>query len=198
MKKVFILFVILAALLCGCKSFHPTPDINKRCYDTYTSMSSYKAEIKVTSFSNTNTTEYTATQYYKSPDMMRTESAELISIVNDRSMCVKNALSGQTVKASQLPKTDIDYMFVQNVMEKYYQGEAATAAVKGKGPEILTITVETGLSNPYKAVAEMKIETKDMTPVSLEIKGKDGNTYTKIEYVSFEFNPQLSDEIFKV
>ena len=196
MKKTALAMVLLVCLLCGCGKM-PTADVNKRCYDTFSGMTSFMAEIRVTSNSNNNSTEYTATQYYKSPDRMRTESQELITVVNDRSMCVKNAATGQIVRAEQLPATDVDYMFLQNVISAYYQGEETTAAMEsGDETEILTLTAETGLSNPYKAVAELKIRAADMMPLSLEIKGRDGKTYTEIEYLSFEINKDISDEIF--
>lgn len=196
MKKIVVLISIIVFILSGCGKL-PTVDVNKRCYDTFSNMTSFCAEIKVTSYSNTNTTEYTAVQYYKSPDKMRTESQDLISIVNDRSMCVKNAASGQIIRAEHLPATDIDYMFINNVISAYYQGEATTAAMESdKDESVLTLTAETGLSNPYKAVAEVKIRAEDMMPLSLEIKGRDGKTYTEIEYLSFEINKEISDEIF--
>lgn len=196
MKKIISAIFLMGFLLCGCSKL-PTMDINKRCYETFSNMKSFSAEIKVTANSNTNSTEYSAVQYYKSPDKMRTESQDLVSIVNGRSMCVKNAASGQIVRAEQLPKTDVDYMFLQNVISAYYQGEETTAAMDSeKSEEILTLTVETGLSNPYKAVAELKIRAEDMMPLSLEIKGRDGKTYTEIEYLSFKINEDIPDEIF--
>ena len=196
MKKFFLSCILLATVLCGCTKL-PTADVNKRCYETFSNMTSFSAEIKVTSHSNTNSTDYTATQYFKAPDKMRSESQELISIVSGRSMCVKNAISGQIVRAEQLPKNDVDYMFLQNVVAAYYQGEETTAAMESeKSSEVLTLTVETGLSNPYKAVAELKIRAEDMMPLTLEIKGRDGKTYTEIEYLSFNINEEISDEIF--
>ena len=196
MKKIFLSCILLATVLCGCTKL-PTADVNKRCYETFSNMTSFSAEIKVTSHSNTNSTDYTATQYFKAPDKMRSESQELISIVSGRSMCVKNAISGQIVRAEQLPKNDVDYMFLQNVVAAYYQGEETTAAMESeKSSEVLTLTVETGLSNPYKAVAELKIRAEDMMPLTLEIKGRDGKTYTEIEYLSFNINQDISDEIF--
>ena len=196
MKKIISAGLLTIFLLCGCSKL-PTMDVNKRCYETFSNMKSFSAEIKVTSNSNTNSTEYTAVQYYKSPDKMRTESQDLISVVNGRSMCVKNAASGQIVRAEQLPKTDVDYMFLQNVISAYYQGEETTAAMDSeKSEEILTLTVQTGLSNPYKAVAELKIRAEDMMPLSLEIKGRDGKTYTEIEYLSFKINEDIPDQIF--
>lgn len=196
MKKMVLPILLTVYLFCGCGKL-PTADVNKRCYDTFSNMSSFAAEIKVTSHSNSNSSEYTAVQYYKYPDKMRTESQELVTVVNNGSMCVKNALTGQIVRAEQLPKTDVDYMFLQNVISAYYQGEETTAAMEsGEDAEILTLTVETGLSNPYKSVAELKIRASDMIPLSLEIKGRDGKTYTEIEYLSFEINKDISDEIF--
>lgn len=196
MKKILSVVLLSVCLFCGCSKL-PTMDVNKRCYETFSNMTSFSAEIKVTSNSNTNSTEYTAAQYYKSPDKMRTQSQDLVSIVNGRSMCVKNAASGQIIRAEQLPKTDVDYMFLQNVVSAYYQGEKATAAMDSEdSEEILTLTAETGLSNPYKAVAELKIRSEDMMPLSLEIKGRDGKTYTEIEYLSFKINEDIPDEIF--
>lgn len=195
MKKIFAIVLVMALCLTGC-SKTPSADVNKRCYDTFSNMTSFSAEIKVISYSNTNTTEYTAVQYYKAPDKMRTESNELVSIVSDRSMCVKNAETGQIIRAEQLSKSDIDYMFINNVISAYYQGEVSTAKTENR-QDILTLNVETGLANPYKAFAEVKIRTEDMMPISLEIKGRDGKTYTEIQYISFEINKDISDEIFK-
>ncbi|MFA7636937.1 MAG: hypothetical protein WCX81_04150 [Monoglobales bacterium] len=196
MKRIIFATVFIALILCGCSKL-PTADVNKRCYDTFSEMNSFVAEVKVTSYSNTNNTEYTATQYFKAPDKMRTESQDLITIVTDRSMCVKNAATGQIVRAEQLPAGDMDYMFLQNIISAYYQGEETTAAMKSqKDTEILTLTVDTGLANPYKATAELKIRAHDMMPLSLEIKGRDGKTYTEIEYLSFEIDKEVADEIF--
>lgn len=196
MKKIICLFVFMGMILSGCGKL-PSADVNKRCYDTFSNMTSFSAEIKVTSYSNTNSTEYTALQYYKAPDKMRTESNELVTVINSRSMCVKNATSGQVIRAEQLPASDVDYMFLQNVISAYYQGEETTAAMESeKKSEVLTLTAQTGLSNPYKAVAELKIRAVDMMPLTLSIKGRDGKTYTEIEYVSFEINKDISDEIF--
>ena len=196
MKKLVLAILLIACIFCGCEKL-PTADVNKRCYDTFSNMTSFAAEIKVTSHSNTNSSDYSAVQYYKSPDKMRSESQELVTVVNGGSMCVKNALTGQTIRTEQLPKTDVDFMFLQNVISAYYQGEETTAAMEsGSESEVLTLTVETGLSNPYKAVAELKIRAEDMMPLSLEIKGRDGKTYTEIEYLSFEINKNISDEIF--
>lgn len=197
MKKIMTGILLITILLCGCSKL-PTADVNKRCYDTFSNMNSFLAEVKVISHSNTNSTEYTATQYYKAPDKMRSESQDLVSIVNGRSMCVKNAASGQIVRAEQLPKTDVDFMFLQNVISAYYQGEETTAAMDSQdNSEVLTLTVQTGLANPYKAVAELKIRADDMMPLTLEIKGRDGKTYTEIEYLSFKINEDIPDEIFE-
>ena len=128
---------------------------------------------------------------------MRSESQDLITIVTGRSMCVKNAATGQIVRAEQLPASNVDYMFLQNVISTYYQGEETTAAMESeKEAQVLTLEVETGLANPYKAIAEVKIRADDMMPISLEIKGRDGKTYTLIEYLSFEINKDVADEIF--
>ena len=198
MKRMLVMGMVVAIVLSGCGKA-PTADVNKRCYEIFSGMTSYGADIKVTSYSNSNTTEYTAVQYYKAPGKMRTETRELISVVKDRSMCVKNAASGQIVRAEQLPASDVDYMYLHNVISAYYQGEQTTAVMqKDKKDEVLTLTVETGLANPYKAEAEVKIRAVDMMPISLEIRGKDGKTYTRIEYVSFEINKEVADEIFDV
>lgn len=196
MKRIILTTVLIALMLCGCSKM-PTADVNKRCYETFSGMTSFVAEVKVTSYSNTNSTEYTATQYFKSPDKMRSESQDLVTIVTGRSMCVKNAATGQIVRAEQLPASNVDYMFLQNVISAYYQGEETTAAMESeKESQVLTLAVETGLANPYKAIAEVKIRADDMMPISLEIKGRDGKTYTLIEYLSFEINKDVADEIF--
>ena len=197
MKKI-ILPVILMMVLSACAGVRPELDTSKRIYNTFAGMQSYSAIVCLTTYSNNNTNTYEMKQYYKSPGKMRSESGGVITVINGESAIIKGNGTSSPLKFERLGVEDIDYMFLQNFFEAYYRNEDSAASVAADNDNLVTLSIDTGLSNNYKAEAKLVVDTAEMKPVSLEIKGRDGKTYSKIEYTEFKINPELGDELFRI
>ncbi|MBR2877727.1 MAG: outer membrane lipoprotein carrier protein LolA [Clostridia bacterium] len=197
MKKI-ILPVILMMVLSACAGVHPELDTSRKIYNTFAGMQSYSAIVRLTAYSNNNTNTYEMKQYYKSPDKMRSESGGVITVINGDSAMVKGSGTSSPFKLERLNVDEGDFMFLQNFFEAYYQGELTTASVSSDDDRLVTLTVDTGLANQYKTQAKLVIDSEKMMPVSLEIKGSDGKTYSKLEYTEFKINPELGDELFRI
>ncbi len=197
MKKI-ILPVILMIALAACSAVRPELDTSRKIYNTFAGMQSYSAIVRLTTYSNNNTNTYEMKQYYKSPDKMRSEAGGVITVINGDSAMVKGNGSTSPFKLERLNIDEGDFMFLQNFFEAYYRNELTTASVSADDDRLVTLTVDTGLSNQYKARAQLVLDSAKMQPVSLEIKGSDGKTYSKLEYTEFKINPELGDELFQI
>ncbi len=197
MKKI-ILPVILMIALAACSAVRPQLDTSKKIYNTFAGMQSYSAIVQLTTYSNNNTNTYEMKQYYKSPDKMRTESGGVITVINGDGATVRGNGTSSPLKIERLNAMEGDFMFLQNFFEVYYRNENTAASVSSDNSELVTLSVDTGLSNQYKAEARLILDTEQMKPVSLEIKGRDGKTYSKIEYTDFKINPELGEELFEI
>ena len=197
MKKI-ILPVILMIVFAACSVVRPELDTSKRIYNTFAGMQSYSAIVRLTTYSNNNTNTYEIKQYYKSPDKMRSESGGVITVINGESAIIKGSGTSSAFKLERLGVEDGDFMFLQNFFEAYYRGEDTAASVSADNSELVTLSVDTGLSNQYKAEARLVLDTAQMKPLCLEIKGRDGKTYSKLEYTEFKINPELGDELFQI
>ena len=199
MKKALIPLMIMMLILGGCsKPAMPQLDTSKRIYNTFAGMQSYSAIVRLTTYSNNNTNTYEMKQYYKTPDKMRSESGGVITVINGERATIKGNGASSPLKMERLGVEDSDFMFLQNFFEAYYRNEDTVASVSADDSELVTLSVDTGLSNQYKAEAKLVLDTAQMKPVSLEIKGRDGKTYSKIEYTEFKINPELGDELFEI
>ncbi|MBR2471500.1 MAG: hypothetical protein IKB55_02335 [Clostridia bacterium] len=197
MKKI-ILPVILMMLLTACQAVRPELDTSRKIYNTFAGMQGYSAIVHLTTYSNNNSNTYEMKQYYKSPDKMRSETGGVITVINGDSAMVKGSGTSSPFKLERLNIDEGDFMFLQNFFEAYYRNELTEASVSADDDRLVTLSVDTGLSNQYKARAQLVLDTVKMQPVSLEIKGSDGKTYSKIEYTEFKINPELGDELFQI
>ena len=118
--------------------------------------------------------------------------------INITSAIIKGSGTSSAFKLERLGVEDGDFMFLQNFFEAYYRGEDTAASVSADNSELVTLSVDTGLSNQYKAEARLVLDTAQMKPLCLEIKGRDGKTYSKLEYTEFKINPELGDELFRI
>ena len=197
MKKI-ILPVILMIALTACQAVRPELDTSRKIYNTFAGMQGYSAIVHLTTYSNNNSNTYEMKQYYKSPDKMRSETGGVITVINGDSAMVKGSGTSSPFKLERLNIDEGDFMFLQNFFEAFYRNELTEASVSADDDRLVTLSVDTGLSNQYKARAQLVLDTVKMQPVSLEIKGSDGKTYSKIEYTEFKINPELGDELFQI
>lgn len=197
MKKT-ALILMLTIIMCGCSKITAPLDVNSKIYTTFSNMQSYEASIKVTIFSNNTKNTYDTLQYYKYPDKMRSETDGMVNIINGVNAYIKNTANSQPLKIEQIAADENDFMYLQNFFAEYYKNEAAAATVSEDQQDTVVLSIETGLKNPYRTNVELVLNSSNMQPVSMEIKGKDNKVYTRIDYLSFTINSQLSDDLFQI
>lgn len=197
MRKI-VLCLAIVFVLCGCNKIIPDRDTGKRIYSTFADMQSYHAVLKVTTYSNNSKNTYDTNQFYKYPNKMRSETGEIVTVINGTAASVKNSEGMSPLTVSQISGGENDYMFLCNFFADYYKTESTEALLNSENNGLVMLSINTELESPYKNLAELTIDANSMKPVYLEIKGKDGKTYIHIDYIEFEINPALDDSMFEI
>ena len=63
---------------------------------------------------------------------------------------------------------------------------------------MIVLETETGLSNPYRSNMRLKVSSKTLNPVQMDILGKDGEVYMTVIYKSFTPNQSIDDSLFEI
>ena len=126
---------------CG-RSSH---DDYSKIYESYGKIENYSADIEVTVVSGGDTTEYTATQYYSSPDSYR---VDYTSEGMERVSCV---LKGDTLEfkgadgaVSEFPgyiPNEKYYIFITDFMERYCKSSASCSLSQPLNPRLPSLYV---------------------------------------------------------
>lgn len=180
-------------------------DVYERLYKAYNNMVSYEAEVEITSYSNHSENVYAAKQYFREPNQMRSEIlspptvAGVQTIINGDSVRISQPESGGELLVSGMKNGESDYLFLNTFFERYYQSEKATVGVSNTAEgEMILLETETGLSNPYRAGMRLKVSSKTLNPIQMDILGKDGEVYMTVLYRSFSPNLPLTDDLFEI
>ena len=199
MKKTVLTALVIAISLvfCSCGSITAPKDVGQRVYSKFSGMKSYRAEVKITAYSNKNQNTYDAVQYFKFPGKMRTESGDIVTVINGQTAALTNPDGENPVKISQIPDEGKDFMFLHTFFDAYYNGVSSDSRMSGENGETLTLSVSTELENPYKQDAELTLDTKSLQPLFLEIKN-DGNVCIRIDYIDFKLNEDPDDSLFEI
>lgn len=200
-KKVFLVLMIIP-LLASC-SVGKTYNVYEKLYNCYNNMNSFKAKVAVTSYSNNSENKYILLQQYKYPDKTRSEYVTQEGVTN---ITVISGDSGKIISDYGnnpviLEKTDIaekDYLMLNTFFNIYYSSEETAVTTSGgsKNREI-TLTAETGSSNKYRKSVELTVDCDSLNPKELKVYDDDKKLRLKVEYLEFELNPDINDDIFK-
>ena len=200
-KKVFLVLMIIP-IFASC-SAGKTYSIYEKVYNCYNNMNSFKAKVAVTSYSNNSENKYILMQQYKSPDKARSE------YVTEEGVTNITVISGETGKIISdygnnpviLEKTDItekDYLMLNTFFDIYYSSEETSVVTsKSNKSREITLTAQTGSSNKYRQSVELTINCEPLNPIELKVYDEDDKLRLKVEYLEFELNPAISDDIFK-
>ena len=199
MKKtaVFVLIIAISLVFCSCGAITAPKDVNERIYSKFSDMKSYRAEVKITAFSNKNRNTYDAVQYFSFPDKMRTESGEIVTVINGQTSVLTNPDGENPIKISQTADGGRDFMFLHTFFDAYYNGTSSESQLGGENGETVTLSVETGLENPYRKTAELTLDKKSLQPLFLELK-TDGDVSLRIDYIDFKFNDEPDGSLFEI
>ncbi len=200
-NKIFVLMIFIT-LFCSCSSVKKY-NVYESLYNCYKNMHSFKAEVKVTAFSNNSQNKYTLIQMYKSPDKSRSEYVtesgnKNITIIDGEVGKITSEYAGESVMLNQIDIDEKDYLMLNTFFDIYYSSEETSVKTSGgnNNGKVL-LTANTGSSNPYRQKVELLVDSESLNPIELKIFDVNGKIRLKVEYISFELNPTLSDDIFK-
>ncbi len=180
-------------------------DVYERLYQAYNNLSSYEAEVEITSFSNHSENVYVAKQSYLEPDKMRSEVisppavAGVQTVINGDQAQILQPESGGNLTLSQLKNEESNVLFLNTFFALYYQSESTSIHVSNTAEgEMIVLETETGLSNPYRNSMRLKVSSKTLNPIQLDILGKDGEVYMTVVYQSFNPNITIDENLFEI
>lgn len=200
LKRVFLVLMIIP-LLASC-SVGKTYNVYEKLYNCYNNMNSFKAKVAVTSYSNNSENKYILLQQYKSPDKARSEYVTEDGVTN---ITVISGNSGKIISDYGnnpviLEKTDItekDYLMLNTFFDIYYSSEETSVVTsKNNKSRKITLTAQTGSSNKYRQSVELTVDCDSLNPIELNVYDEDKKIRLKVEYLEFELNPAISDDIF--
>ena len=204
-KAVCVSLLMIMLAFSGCSNIKISYDVYERLYQAYNSMSSYEAEVEVTSFSNHSQNIYVAKQYFKEPDKMRSDiiSPQAVegvqTVINGERAQILQPGSGGNLTLAELKNGDSNFLFLNTFFSLYYKSESTSVSVSNtEDGEMIVMETETGLSNPYRNSMRLKISSKTLNPIQLDILGKDGEVYMTVVYKSFTPNQPLEDSLFEI
>lgn len=204
MKKIkkTLPVLMITILLAGCGKMN-TYNVYENLYNCYNGMHSFKAEVTVTSFSNNSENKYTLTQYFKAPGMKRIEyvsekGGSNTTLINGDKGKIISGFTAEPYELSNLDVEEKDYLMLNTFFDLYYSSEETVVKTSGGKKEgHITLSAQTGSSNPYKNSIELVLNTKTLNPVKMTVKDDKGKATLCVEYIDFQLNPQLEDSIFQ-
>ena len=204
MKKIkkTVLVLMITFLFTGCNKIN-TYNVYENLYNCYNGMHSYKADVAVTSFSNNSENKYSLTQYYKAPGMKRIEYASEkggsnITVLNGNNGKIISEYTTEPYILSDLDVDEKDYLMLDTFFDIYYSSEETSVKTAGNSKEgKITLSAQTGISNPYKNSVELVVDSVTLNPVKMTVKNQKGKPTLCVEYINFQLNPQLEDTIFQ-
>lgn len=197
MKKTVFFVLAVCLVLCSCGKSLVGKDISDRVYSKFAEMKSYRAEVKITTFSNKSQNTYEGVQNYKFPGKMRSESGDIVTVVNGQTAMITNPQGENPIKLPQIADEGKDFMFLHTFFDAYYNGMATDMRKTDEKGGQVTLCAKTGLDNPYKQYAELTLDEKTLTPLFFEIK-YDGKVSVRIDYTNFELNNNPDDLLFEI
>ena len=209
MCKRFVLLGALLALMITTGCSLPTQfndsrmDIYKKIHHTYSRMTSYTAEVRVTVKGNKTENTYLLTHEVKEPNVSAitikepSHLAGLKTVICGDKVLISAKNVGQELLTETSPMNDV--LLVNEFFSLYYRSEE-TAIHASTEEDSKTLLLETECSpqtsGAYKAT--MLLDTKTLHPKTITVFDAGGNVRRMAEFLSFTYNPSLSEDIFTI
>ena len=207
-KRWALLLMLLTLMITtGCSSpmhFNDSHmDIYKRIHHTYSRMTSYTAEVKLTVKGNKTENTYLLTHEVKVPNMSAVTIKEPSHMAGLKTVICgdKVLISAKNAEQKLLTETEPmdDVLLVNEFFSLYYRSEETAIHVSGED-DSKTLLLETECcpqtSDGYKAT--MLLDTKTLHPKTITVYDAGGNVRRMAEFLSFTYNPSLSEDIFTI
>lgn len=189
----------ILVLLTGCGS-----ESRRQVTDEETAISmlqdlqSYEAKMQITFYSNKGENTYLVNQRAKASGQYRMEILEpenfagVLTISDGQRVVQTDPTIGGEVEAKQTPVRDALLLYA--FAEAYSQGGECT---EGEGDTLILRAQYPGEHRKIVS-AQLTLAKGSGVPLSLEILDGEGKPSIHMTYESFQMNPELSDENFKI
>lgn len=204
--KNIVLFMIIMFIGIGC-----TPKIKTEkelFYEIQTKlnqMESYSVQAEITVYGNKKSQKYLMKQVFEKPDKYRLEIIEpenlsgKITIANGNKAYIHHPKIQQTWIMEEFSNSNEKNMFLGYFMKNCLDSENVKMSKKTlDGEEYLVMRIDIPGNHVYFNKEELWINMSNKDPYLLKV--FDGKDELKIEakYGEFQYNPQLSDGIFRI
>lgn len=201
MKKhiLFILSLILmlSASSCILKKKDKTVD------DYLKNLNSYKAEVEVEIFSNKGTSQYRLIQFFKNPDKLRVETLEpdflkgKVMVLKDGKFQIFHPLINQKYEGDcEKEDTLIHLGIIQSSIVNSKEYETSHCILDET--ECIKLRTKIEGDNIYKHEGVVYFTKQDIKPLYFEIYDNSGTLRYRAKYINFEYNKEISDDVFTI
>lgn len=204
MKRILVGFIIIVSVLfVSCKK--PTnDDIYYRINQKFTKLKSYSCTAKITIKGNKSPKEYTATQFYISPDKYYIEYIEpkeskgFKVIYNGKNLRIDHSKINKTFKIDNYIRTDKRDMFIGYFLKFFITNEDSSYQIKNyNSKKYLVLKAFLPTDNKYRSIQELWIDMNNYKPYKLITFDNKNNKNVEVLYEDFEFNIDIDEELFK-
>ena len=189
--------IMLMLTLACCKP----QDVNKEIYKRYHDMKSYTAVVRVAVTGNKGVQEYAIRQDYLAPDCYRTEVLEpenmkgTVTVFHGEKMSFQSAGADAATLQRSISR-EKDYLFLPDFLAEYFAAEdTADHTASADGNQTMLNAAVRG-SREERFTQNLWVDNKTLKPVRLSTFDVDGSEILRVEYESFEWNPQLEEQSF--
>jgi len=193
---------------CGFLSGDGTNNLNVSAYERINealmNMHSFRAETTVKYISNKSTNEYTTTQHAKMSGEYRIEVtgpadvAGNITVFDGTTIYQFNPNVSSQIAISTRETPERSQIFLTSFMMNYLISNEVSRAVGDFGEGRATIfEANVPGTHPYMATQRLWVDNETLTPIQLIIFDPDGVERIVITYISFEYNPELPEDLFQ-
>ena len=208
MKKIFsIIFLIITVIMCmcGCTNESASKTPMEKIHQRLNSLESYHATGNVTRITENGENKYGIEQYYKISGQYRLEMtspddvAGNYTVYDGNTVCQFNPrVEGKIIK--NVPENQArNELFIGCFIKNYMNSEGVSVSVSEIDEGMCTVleAVIPG-NNKFTSSEKLWINNDTLDPVKLVIYDSEGNERYILEYINFEYNIQIDDNIFKV
>lgn len=194
MKKSIIgIIIILSITLFSCGKSDSKR--YEEMYEKFVNISDYCSTISV----KTGNSEYTARQYFLSPNLYKMEFTskgmeKTVCVQNGDDLCFKYG-DEDTVRIENYVPDEKYFVFITDFMEEYVKSEESKCYRTGS-----ETVLETNLNKANNSKMKMKlyISNKDNAPKRLETYNEKDEKVFEVRFSRFKMNTGIDKKIFEI
>ncbi len=203
-KKLTVIFLTLMISLsvCSCGFSDSDMDIYEKIHKTYSKLESYSADLDLTVFSNKTENRYFVSQKTQDPDKFYarvTDAKGTFSLTTVANNGTTKVSADGSEYAMTVPCEDyMGLLFVNTFLRAYFASEETSLLVDNSLVKSDKTLMEVALTNEELNLSKVALsfDNKTLSPDTVTIYNRDGNTIAKGKYDNFKFNDKIDESVF--